>query len=68
MGELQRKLSWEGKNHDAEKTTATSTLSKEPVTSDQLAAVEENILKMLEELYEKFSALESEKKSKKTDE
>jgi hypothetical protein len=60
MGELHRKMSWEGKNHDASKTTAKSTLSKEPVTLEQLAEVEENILKMLDEVYEKFSTKEAE--------
>jgi hypothetical protein len=48
-------MSWDGKNHDAPKAAERATLGTDPVTRDQLVEIEENIMKMLENLHQKMS-------------
>jgi hypothetical protein len=56
MGETIKSLmSWEGKNHDSPKPYAKVTSSKEPVTHEQLAQFERDILKMLDEMADKMA-------------
>jgi hypothetical protein len=55
MGKL-KKLSWDGKNADNPKPFAKVSANNEPVTREELAEVEANILKVLEEMLKKISA------------
>jgi hypothetical protein len=55
MGKTYEKMSWDGKVADNPKPFGRITSNNEPVTTDQLAQVEENILKTLDELYERLS-------------